>query len=214
MNRAVTIIIVQAIITAVAITCAFIFAINPLLSRLLDNQSKINDMSQELSITQDKLTQLKTLEKQKDNIGSIILAVNGYLPDDSEASEFIVHLEKTTSQIPVVIDSLSVTESKTTTSKSASKTTDSSDESSSKKSNSNSDTSSSTSKTTSSKASSEKSLTFSASFKSNYDNIITFFQQMETFSRFNTIESISLSGYNEKDGVMNLKIDGKLYYGK
>lgn len=202
MNSLITKTVVQVVVTAAAVSCTFIFVIVPLLDNLKENQTEINKMSYELQAATDKLNQLQALDRNKDNIKVTKDLIEAYWPNEAGSSDFIVDLEETTSEIPIIVDSLTVAETKTATTKST-KTTDSSKDTSSKK-----DTN--TSKTT---TTSDKSLDVTATFKSNYDNILLFFQKMESFSRFNTIESVSLSGF-DKDSNLNLKIQGKIYYGE
>ncbi len=185
--------------TLLFIGAVFYFLIMPKLNELVDNQIKISQINFDQAAADSKLSQLKKISKNKDDLDATVSKVNEYLPDDPSASTFIVKMEQTSSQIPVIIDSLSVTEIKT---KTTTKSTDASESKDSK------------TATTTAKKPTEKALTFSATFRSSYENILIFLKKMEEMSRFNTIESITLGSYSTEDGYLTLKADGKIYYAK
>lgn len=201
MSPSVTKIIIKVSITLIGAIAIFYFLISPKIKEVAENQTSLEDIGSQLTIATSELQQLKKIDKDKEGLSKTKEIVDGYLPDNGEASSFIVTLEHTASEIPVIIDSLSVAETKAAATKS---TSDSSDDEAK--------TGSATPKTTTKTA--EKSLDFSATLVSTQDNIITFLQRMENLNRFNTIESFSLGGYSADKGTLNLRIEGKAYYGK
>ena len=168
----------------------------------MENQLALEKVSSEYKQADSTLAALNKISKDQTGLDTIKKTATSYLPDEPSASEFIIGLEQMTSQIPIIIDSLSVNEIKT---KAVSKTATSSSDSA--------DSSATTTKTATTKAS-EKALKFDASFKTSYDNVLIFFRKMEQNTRFNTIETITMGSYNVKDSTLNFSAEGKIYYGK
>jgi Tfp pilus assembly protein PilO len=199
MSPSITKIIIKSSITLVSAILIFYFLIIPKIDEIAKNQTSLEDIGSQLTIAQSEVQQLKKIEKDKEGLTKTKEIVENYLPDKGEASSFIVTLEHTSSEIPVIINSLSVAESKaTTTSKSTSDSSNAENKTG----------------TTNPAKAPEKSLDFSATLVSTQDNIITFLQRMENLNRFNTIESFSLGGYSADKGTLSLRIEGKAYYGK
>ncbi|OQB06698.1 MAG: Pilus assembly protein, PilO [bacterium ADurb.Bin212] len=197
MKSPTTIIIVKIVATLLIIGAFYFLFLTSKINQLVKNQSDIEKISLELRNADKKLQQLKEVDKNKKSLEDTKLLVNNYWPEEQEASSFIVNIEQTTTSIPLIVDSLNVAEPKTTK---ASKTTDTTDKTDKKESKSS--------------APNNKYLDFTASFSSPYQNILVFFEKMESLSRFNTIESISLGGYNDDEGTLNLRVQGKIYYGR
>jgi Tfp pilus assembly protein PilO len=191
MKSPTTIIIIKIIATILVIAAFYFLFLTSKINQLVKNQSDIEKISLELRNADKKLQQLKDVDKNKKSLEDTKILVNNFWPEEQEASSFIVNIEQTTTAIPLIVDSLNVAEPKATK---ATKTTDKKD--------------------TKTSAPSNKYLDFTASFSSPYQNILTFFEKMESLSRFNTIESVSLGGYNEDEGTLNLRVQGKIYYGR
>lgn len=200
-------IIAKITITVLALGSVFYFMFSPKLSELAQNQIEVSRLSIDLKQADDKLKQLKGYEKDHAALDATKKQVLGLLPDEPSASSFILNIEQTSSSIPIIVESLSVNEIKTA------KTPAKTDTSDSETSKTSSSTSSPTT-TSSAKPAAEKALTFSASFTSDYDRAQQFLKRMQYLPRFNTIESITLGGYNTTSNTINLKAEGKIYYGK
>ncbi len=202
MSPSVVKIIIKVFTTLAVITAVFYFFINPKLNMLVENQTSLEEIGNKLKIAEDELKQLTKINNDKEGLANTKNIVFNYLPDNADASVFIVTLEQTAKEIPIIIDSLGVVEAKNTTTTPKS-TSDSSDTSSDK----------SVSTTTEVK-NTDKSLNFTASLTSTQANILTFLQRMESLNRFNTISNISLGGYDEENGTLSFRLEGKVYYGK
>jgi len=198
-------IIIKIALSLLIIAAAFYFLIMPKLNTLVENQIALEKLSSDYRQADDKLSDLNKLNKNHADLDTIHQTVYGYMPDDPTPSTFIIGLEKMTSEISIIIDSLSTNEVKTQTS-TASKSSGDSESSSTK-----TTTSTATSKTA---AKSEKAVEFNASFKSDYNHIITFFSRMESLDRFNTIESINIGNIDPNTSNLNFQATGKIYYGK
>lgn len=199
-------IIFKILLSSAAITAIFYYLILPELGNLAKNQIALEKVSSEYRQADRKLKDLNKINKNKADLQSTEKTVNDYLPDTPSASTFIVSLEQMTSQTPIIIDSLSVTETKTQ--KTASKKPSNDSETTSDK------KTQTTSASTSATQSSEKALEFNASFKAEYNNILAFFSKIEKMDRFNTIESFSLGNMDEKTSTISFQAAGKIYYGK
>lgn len=174
----------------------------PKLNQLVENQVALNKISTDYRKADDKLADLNKLAKNQTLLDETKKTVVGYLPDNPDASDFIISLESMTSKIPIIIESLSVNEIKAAKTAKASTT------------NSDSTSKTSTAKTATKTAPAEKALEFDASIKTTYDKISIFFSQMESMSRFNTIENVTIGNYNPDDSTLDFNTSGKIYYGK
>jgi len=198
-------IVIKVLATIIVLACAFYFLVLPKLSELAENQVAIEEISSDLAAADAKLNQLKKIDKNKTELTQTKTLVDGYLPNDQSASGFILNIEQTASQIPIIVESLSINEIKAAAT--AAKTTDSETATSTK-------ATDATAKTTTKAPEKEKALTFSASIKTSYDKILIYLRKMEELPRFNTIETISIGGYNKNDANLDLRAEGKIYYAK
>lgn len=193
-------IIIKVAITALAIGAIFYFIFSPELSKLAQNQIEVARLGNDMKEADNKLKELKGFSKDRTTLDATKNEVAALLPDDGNASSFILNIEQATSSIPIIVESLSVNEVKAAT---KAKTATDSDT-----------TTKTATTTTTAKPVAEKALSFSASFTSDYTKALEFLKLMRTLPRYNTIESIALSGYNSTDNTINLQAEGKIYYGK
>lgn len=200
MKSVLTKMLIKIAVSFLVIIAIFYFLIMPKLSQLIVNQLALEKVSSDYRRADDKLADLNKIAKNKTSLDQAKSTVFAYLPDEPSPSTFIVGLEQMTSQIPIIIDSLSVTEAKAqaTTSKTSTDSTS---------------TSASTSATKNIKVA-EKAYQFDASFKISYDKIATFLTKMESMSRFNTITKITIGSLDSNDSTLDFKATGKIYYGK
>lgn len=190
MSSSVIKIIAKVLVTVLAIYAYYTFSFSSTIEKLAKTQNDIYKINNELLQADKKLQNLKNIKKDESSLNSTADKVAKYWPDDKNTSEFIVNLENTTSEIPIIVDSLSTNEPKTNKS------------------------STSKSKENATTASSDKYVEFSASLRSSYDNILTFFSRMENLSRYNSIENVSIGSFKKEDQTLNLSVKGKIYYGK
>lgn len=193
-------IFLKLFIILIIIGLIYYFLLRPKVSSLSQNQASIEKINIDWQDSDNKLGELKKIDKDRTQLTETKQLVTSYLPDETTPSSFVVKLEGLTSTIPIIIDSLGITEPKV-----APAPVKSEDDSSSSK--------TSTAAKPAAKPV-EKVLNFSTSSRATYDKIILFFQKMEQFSRFNTIETVSISGYTATDGTLDLKTSGTIYYGK
>jgi Tfp pilus assembly protein PilO len=186
-----------------------IFGIMPQYNSLNKNQKDLNQAKSDLNAAAKKRVSLEELSKDQAKIDQTKQTVFEYLPDSKNNSDFVVKVEALANQLSITIDSFSFTEVKTQTPAK----TDSSDSQSTSKSSSTSNDS--TAKTQTTKKEEPKNYSeFSISFSSEYGAMMQFIEKLETFPRFNSIDSITISGYDKKSGGLGLKITGRIFYGK
>lgn len=187
------------ILAAIMIIGAFFyFVISPKLSDMAENQIEIERLGSEMKQADNKLAALKAQEKTKDELIGIKNEVVTLLPDNPDASSFILDMESTSSALGIIINSLSVSEIKSTT---KTKTTDT-------------DTNEETATTVAKKTATEKALAFNTAFTSEYDKAQDFLKSLELLQRFNVIDNISFSNYRADYNTVNVQASGKIFYGK
>lgn len=187
----------------------------PSVVKFQNDQNNLNIARDNLNSAQTKLTELNKLNKDADKTDTVKAKVLELLPDEKNTSDFIVKVESMTSSIPLIIQNFNLAEAKKSSAKT---TTDTKDETGTSNSSTKSTTSDQTTdqsgNTSETKTDSGNSVEFTVSFKSDYKTIQDFLNKMEKFPRFNTIESLNLSGYNADTNFMDFKANGKIYYGK
>lgn len=187
---------------------AIIFGIMPEYNNLSKNQKDLNQAKSDLDIATKKRTSLEELSKDKTKIDQIKQTVLQYLPDSKNNSDFVVKVEALSKELSITIDTFSFTEVKATTP--AKTDTSESDSSKSTSSSSKSTTSTQTTKKEEPKNYSE----FSISLAADYGAIMQFIEKLESFPRINSIDSITVSGYDKSTGNLGLRITGRIFYGK
>jgi len=190
MSSSVIKIIVKILIAVVAVYAYYYFSLSSTIEELAKTQNNIYKINIELLQADKKLQNLKDIKKDENGLNIIADKVATYWPDDTETSSFIIILEKTTTEIPLIVDSLSTNVPKN-------------DKSTTKKTKDKTET-----------VANDKHVEFTASLRSSYDNILTFFSKMENLSRYNSIESVSIGSFKKEDQSLGLSVKGKIYYGK
>lgn len=202
MKSALVQIIVKIAATIIIIIAVFYFLIAPKLSTLVQSQLEVERLGIDLKKADEKLSALKSVDKNRTLLDQAKNEVFALLPDEPGASSFILNIESASSNVGIIVDSLSVAETKNKTTTKASTASEGTEKSGS------------ATTPTKSTTSAEKSLAFSASFTSDYSKAQEFLKRLELLPRFNTVESITLNNYRPDDGTLTLRAEGKIYYGK
>lgn len=193
-------IIIKGLATIIVVVGIFYLLITPKLSNMVKNQLEVEKLGYDLKKADDKLSALKEFEKNKEGLDQTKGEVFGLLPDEASASGFILNIESISRQLGVVVDSLSVNEIKAT--KAPAKTDD------------NTTAKAAEPAAAAPKAAAEKALSFSANLTADYGKSQSFLKALEMLPRFNTVETLSLTNYSIETGTMNLRTEGKIYYGR
>lgn len=186
-----------------------VFGIMPQYNNLSKNQKDLDQAKSELDIAAKKRTSLGELSKDTTNIDQIKQTVLQYLPDSKNNSDFVVKVEALTRELSITIDTFSYTEIKTDA---APKTDTSEDTSNGQK--DASDTSKSTTDAATKKEEPKNYSEFSISLSADYGAIMQFIEKLESFPRINSIDAITVSGYNKSTGKLGLRLTGRIFYGK
>jgi len=188
-----------------------VLGILPQYNNLAKNQKDLSGVKSELNVATKKRSGLEKLSKDKTKIDQIKLTALEYLPETKNNSDFVVKVEALAKELSVTVKAFSFTEVKAQT-KVLSDTSDTVTDSktSAKSSSSDSQGSSSTVKKEVPKNESE----FSISLSSDYGTVIKFIEKLESFPRINSVDSITITGYDRTSGNLNLRITGRIFYGK
>jgi Tfp pilus assembly protein PilO len=187
-----------------------VFGIMPQYNNLSKNQKDLNLAKSDLNTATKKRASLEDLSKDKSKIDQIKQTVFEYLPDSKNNSDFVVKVEALSKELSITIDTFSFTEVKTTTPAK----TDSSDNNTSSQKNTSSTSNSTTSTQTTKKEEPKNYSEFSISLSADYGAIMQFIEKLESFPRINSIDSITVSGYDKSTGKLGLRLTGRIYYGK
>lgn len=193
----------------ILIAVIVVFGILPGISELSADRKELADGSAELSGYQDKIAGLSKFNKNKSEIDTVEKIVNGLLPQDKSSSDFVVKMESLGNELGINIPTFTVTEpvaqvqakpvqEEDTTATTSKKTSDTP----------------ATAPAANTSAPKNTDITFSMSFKTNYLNFKTFLEKTESFPRFMTISSVTMSGYNLTDDTLEYSLKGNIYYGK
>lgn len=187
-----------------------IFGIMPQYNNLSKNQKDLSQAKSDLNAATKKRASLEELSKNKSQIDQIKQTVFGYLPDAKNNSDFVVKVEALAKELSITIDTFSFTEVKTQTPAK----TDSSDNNTSSQKNTSSAPNSTTSAQTAKKEEPKNYSEFSISLSADYGAIMQFIEKLESFPRINSIDSITVSGYDKSKGTIGLRLTGRIFYGK
>lgn len=178
----------------------------PTSKKLKQNKILIKEKNATLENNFSKISSLQKVEKNIDEFNKINETVVGYLPPLLQSSQFIVEVEGLTNSLGITIDNFSMNATSSafdTGSKTKTETKSSDSDLSSSKNNSNQ-------KETKKKNSGTQQNQFTLSVQTDYNKALEFIKQMEKLSRFNSVSSINIS--SKEDNLINLKIDGYIYY--
>jgi len=177
------------------------FVLQPTLVDIENNKKSIVEQNKQLAANYDEIASYQKIEKDKAGFELIKNTVFGYLPTSLDSSQFIVEVEGLAKKTNVTIDS--VTMSATSTTFGAKKTAAAapSDDAGDKKS-----TDSSSNKKT--KGGTQQN-SFVLSTKADFASSMSFIQQMEKLSRFNSITSVTIAP--NETGV-DIKLTGDIFY--
>lgn len=187
-----------------------IFGIMPQYGSLNANQEELAKARSDLNIATKKRASLEDLSKDQPKIDQIKQIVFEYLPDTKNNSDFVVKVEALAKDLSVTIDTFSFTEVKV---KTPAKTDTSENTDNGKNDQSNTSNSTSSAQTTN-KEEPKNYSEFSISLSADYGAIIQFIEKLESFPRINNIDSIIVSGYDKASGKLNLRLTGRIFYGK
>ncbi|MCL5410683.1 MAG: hypothetical protein M1324_02375 [Patescibacteria group bacterium] len=182
--------IIAAIAYLVVFIAIIIFALSPSIASLKQNKQKMAENQSKLNETYDKLNSLQKTNKHPEELKSAEDTVNKSWPDNSDISQFIVQTEGLAKSNSLILENLSIEESKKQ--KVASSTDD---KDSAKK-----------------KNTAPTGTQFTFSLKAPYSSILNFLKGMETLPRFNSLSLINLSG--NEDATISVRLTGNIYYGK
>lgn len=186
--------IIVASIYIVIFMAVIIFALDPALSSLKQNKQKVADGQSKLDTTYVKLNALQKVDKHPDQFKATSDVVNNYWPDNLDVSYFLVQTENLAKGNNLIMENFSVEEVKKPVTVKESDT----------------GKSDGAAKTAPKKV--ENGAQFTLSTTTSYLSILNFIKGMEILPRFNTISLVNLSG--TEDGNVNMRLTGKIYYGK
>lgn len=201
--------IIFLILYVVLIAVIIILGIIPSISELSADRKELADGSATLSGYQDKIAGLSKFNKNKSEIDTVEKIVNGLLPQDKSSSDFVVKMETLGNELSIQIPTFTVTEPVAQTQIKPAQEEDTTATTDKKTS-----TTPATTQTTGDAAPKKTDITFTMSFKTSYLNFRTFLERTESFPRFMTIGSVTMSGYNLLDDTLEYSVKGNIYYGK
>lgn len=180
------------ILTYVLIFALFIyFILIPSYRGYLKNKQKNLETKQIIEANEIKINSLKKVESNEKQFSDLFTNVNKLWPDILDVSSFIVETEGLAKEMQIVIDSFSINEQKPVAAKPAPKGEEEA--------------------TTTTKSKAPMGTKFTVVFRSDYNTLIDFLTRMETFSRLNSLNTISVSS---AENGLNISISGNIYYGK
>lgn len=172
-----------------------IFGFMPTMSKLKQTKNGIASEQKKQNDNHNKISTLQKIDHNPGEFNKTSQIVDNFWPDDLNISQFIVQAEDLAKSNNVILENFSVSESKT---KNAKKPATEDEKDKTAKSSKNTKTNSEVS--------------FNLTSLAGYSTILEFIKGMETLPRFNAITSLDLNG--TEDGHVNLKLNGKIYYGK
>lgn len=191
------------ILYLILIFLIIIFGIMPQISNLNSDQSNLSENNRKIAEAETKISDLSKYEKDKTEIGIVEKTVNNLLPATKDSSGFVVQIEALGNELSIVIPTLTITESAKTA------TPVVSDEETT----GNKTATTATPATTNSNSKSAGTA-FNLSFRSSYPLFKTFLEKIESFPRFTTLNSVSVSGYNLETDSLQYDLKGNIYNGQ
>lgn len=193
-------------------TFLIIFAFIPTLSKITSDRSEFVKNESKLIEMQNKYQSLAEAKKNEETNNQIYGVVSDYLPDDKKTSDFVVKLEAMSSDMSLNIPSI-------TTGSSNQQTTSANNQGATD----NNTTNSKTSSTEESKAATDTSkqkvdtkdnIEFTLKLTSNFGAVMQFISNLESFPRYNSLYSVSISNYKPETDTLELNLKGNIYYGR
>lgn len=174
-----------------------VFLLNPKLTQIEKNKKIISEKQKQLAENYDELASLQKIERDKEGFESIKNTVLGYLPSTLSSSQFIVEVEGLAKKTDITIDSVSMNAVSTSVS-------------ATKEANKKSDDAEKTESTKKKASGGTQQNQFTLVTKAEFSKAMSFIQQMEKLSRFNSISSISIVSTGAND--TSIAITGNIYY--
>lgn len=190
MKSMLTKIVIVSIIFVLIIGALIFFGVYPEMSKYSTNKSELSETRARIEEAEFKLSELNKLKNNSAEIKEVNDFVVGLLPENKSTSDFVVKSEAMTDGISVIIDSLT-TGSGTSFKKSATAASNTTEE-----------------------KSVENSIEFTITSTNGYNTILDIIKRLESFPRFNIIDTIYISGRSRDTGYLNLRLIGRIFYGK
>lgn len=186
-----------ASILLILIVACFVFETRSIIDKYEAHKKEYSDKQETLLASLDRLDIFQKISKNNEEFKAKSDEVKTLWPETAEVSKFMVQTEDLAKQKNFVIQNFSIQEKKISKSTKTDSDDDKTTEGSSKE---------------STKSKSTSITQFSFNTTTPYTTGIDLVRSMETFSRFNSISSISISA---KDGdLIDINLTGRLYYGK
>jgi Tfp pilus assembly protein PilO len=161
---------------------SYFFVLRPLISEYRESQTVYADKSNEVATMDEKINLLQIKQKNRDEIDKMSREIDKLYPDSPETSDFIIQIEKLANEKGVIINNLSISESKGSDTK---KTKDAKD---------------------------SQGMTFSFDLSTSYNSLVDILRSLEHFERLTSLDNVNILSHN--DDALNIKITGKIFYGK
>ena len=165
------------------------FIIIPRSKILQQNYAAQNENQKKIAELESKKESLQKLEKEKTRIENAAQIAANLIPQKEESSNFLSQINITASITGNIIKSINLTEAKQEPKKEESEET-----------------------TTSKNTSPYNNKTFSLDFSGNFSQLTDFLATSENLSRFNIINSLTISSSTE--GGLESKVEGEIYFRK
>ena len=165
------------------------FIIIPRSKILQQNYATQNENQKKIAELESKKESLQKLEKEKTRIENAAQIAANLIPQKEESSNFLSQINITASITGNIIKSINLTEAKQEPKKEESEET-----------------------TTSKNTSPYNNKTFSLDFSGNFSQLTDFLATSENLSRFNIINSLTISSSTE--GGLESKVEGEIYFRK
>jgi len=163
------------------------FIIIPRSKILQQNYAAQNENQKKIAELESKKESLQKLEKEKTRIENAAQIAANLIPQKEESSNFLSQINITASITGNIIKSINLTEAKQEPKKEESEET-----------------------TTSKNTSPYNNKTFSLDFSGNFSQLTDFLATSENLSRFNIINSLTISSSTE--GGLESKVEGEIYF--
>ena len=174
------------------------FIIIPRSKILQQNYATQNENQKKIAELESKKESLAKLEKEKTRIENAAQIAANLIPQKEESSNFLSQINIAASITGNIIKSINLTAAKQEPKK------EESEETTNKNTNSNTNTNQNTSP--------YNNKTFSLDFSGNFSQLTDFLATSENFSRFNIINSLTISSSTE--GGLESKVEGEIYFRK
>ena len=181
-------IIITSSVFTIIVGALIFFGVYPEMTKYSDNKSKLSETKAKVEEAEFKLSELNKLNNKSAEIEETKEFVTGLLPDDKSNSDFVVKAEAMSDGISVIINTLTTGTSTTSANKSPASSSE--------------------------KKSVDNSVEFSIATISSYPTILDIIGKLESFPRFNIIDSLYISGRDKDLNIFNFRANGRIFYGK